>query len=249
MDAKQRSSEVIDKEMQLLRGKIRALEAEKQEHVKALETAKRERKKSAYAAHSEKNPRAKERLTKAHTAQREAELALEDLEGAIAEGRAMFEALEIGWKTALRQEEWQAILALADEAQKEAEQIDGHMEALSTFLGAHQAKLEQLRHRSHNLGVQRAFGTTGVRHCFRRFNWLVLRAGATSEVEKPSEVYRQTNYAAILAQQIEAAKKIAEAQSSREDGGGPGAEGDGHDQGEEAQAGAGAETEAGPGAQ
>ncbi|MBI3001323.1 MAG: hypothetical protein HYY46_23160 [Deltaproteobacteria bacterium] len=239
---KKRTSQQIDTEMQGLRGKVRALEAEKQEHVKALETAKRERKKSAYAAHSEKNPRAKERLTKAHTAQREAELALEDLEGAIVEGRAMFEQLEHEWKTALREEEWQAILALAEEAQKEAEQIDGHMEALSKFLGQHQGKLEELKGRSHNLGVERGFGTTGVRHAFRRLNWLLIKSGASSEVEKPSEVYRQTNYAAILAQQIEAAKKIAETQPNREDGGGRGAEGNGQDQGEEVQA----EAEPGP---
>ena len=104
MDSK-KTSEKIDGEMQLLRRNIRALEAEKQEHTKALEKAQRERKKSAYAAHSEKDAKAKERLTKAHTAQRETELALEDLEGAISEGGAMFEALEIEWRAALRRED------------------------------------------------------------------------------------------------------------------------------------------------
>src|SRR3989338_9110971 len=120
MDGK-RSSEVIDKELQELRGKLRALEAEKQDHLKALEKAKADRKRSAYSAHSDKDAKAQERLAKARAAQRESELALEDLESAISEGRQRFDALQKEYEVAYRAEEWEKVLALAAEAQKEAE--------------------------------------------------------------------------------------------------------------------------------
>ena len=217
MDAK-RTSEVIDKEIQLLRGKIRAMEAKRQEYLKTVEKAKSDRKRGAFKAHAENDKRAQEQLGRARESQVKAALELEDLEAAVIAGREQFEALEREWHTALRAEEWAAILALAAEAQREAEQIDGHMDALSTFLGGHQGKLEELKRRSHNLGIERAFGTTGVRHAFRRLNWLLIKSGASGEVEKPSEVYRQTTYSAILAQQVESAKKIAETQPNGQDG-------------------------------
>src|SRR3990167_7436782 len=130
MDAK-RTSEQVDKELQTLRGKLRGLEAEKQEHAKALEKAKRERKKSAYAAHGEKDPKAQDRLTKARVAQREAELMLEDLESAIATGRARFDELEHEWKAALDAEAWAALMAEAELALKEAVEIDKRTTAMA----------------------------------------------------------------------------------------------------------------------
>jgi hypothetical protein len=218
MDKAKRSSEQIDKEIQDLRAKIRDLEGQRQDRQKTVERARKQRTERAFAAHADKDKRAGEQLTKAREIQVKAALELEDLESAIAEGRSRFEALEHEWRAALREEEWQAILALAEEAQKEAEQIDAHMNGLAELLGSHQIKLEQLKARSQNLGVQRAFGTTGVRHAFRRLNWLLIKSGASGEVEKPSEVYRQTTYSAILALQVEAAKKIFETQPNGQDG-------------------------------
>lgn len=207
MDAK-RTSEQIDKELQGLRGKIRELEADKQQHGKALDLAKRERKKSAYAAHGEKDAKAQERLAKARAAQRESEFALEDLESAISEGRAKFETLEVERERVWRAEQWEKALALAAECLKEAEQLDNHIQGLAKILASHQAKLEQLRLMAVAAGRPSAFRTTGLRHLFRTLNWAVLPF-APLEVEKPSEQYRH-GYGSVFREQLAAAEKAPE---------------------------------------
>ena len=218
MDKAKRTSKEIDTELQAERETIKKLQRELDTTKKEQATAEGQQERLAYKALAEGDKGAQKKLDEAEERLAKAERHVKSFEKAIAQGMQRFEALEHEWKAALRAEEWAAILALAAEAQREAEQIDGHMDALSTFLGGHQGKLEELKRRSHNLGIERAFGTTGVRHAFRRLNWLLIKSGASGEVEKPSEVYRQTTYSAILAQQVESAKKIAETQPNGQDG-------------------------------
>lgn len=249
MDKAKRTSKEIEAELDGLRAKVRALEAEKQEHGKALDKAQRERKKSAYAAHSDGDAKAKDKLSKARTAQRESELALEDLESAIAEGRARFDRLEREWKAALDAEAWAALMAEAELARKEAAEIDKHIDGFSKLLAAHGKRLEHLKNTAFNLGIERAFRTVGLRHVDRIFDWRLIQAGFAGEFEKPSEQYRKASgYAEILAEQIAAAQvahdqAMKEAETNRQGS-------NGHDP--EIQPGAdsenGAETEAGAGA-
>lgn len=215
---KKRSSEQIDGELQELRGKLRVLEAEKQQHGKALERAKSDRKKSAYAAYNDKDAKAQERLAKARASQREAELALEDFENALSEGRARFAKLEAEWKEALNRETWAALMVEADAAQKEASLIDQAADALATLMGQHGKRIDLLKRHSHNLGVERAFATMGLRHAERVFAWKMIQAGFASEYEKPSEQYREASgYSAIFAEQVAAAKAIYEAHLKERD--------------------------------
>lgn len=222
MDAKKTTAQ-IDGELESLRAKIRDLEAQKADHVKALDKAKADRKRSAYSAHGDKDPKAQERLSKARAAQRENELALEDLESAISEGRQRFEALQHEHEVVYRAEQWAKVLALAADAQKEAEQIDIHVNSLTQLLGQHQEKIEQLRRSSNSLGYPRAFQTCGVRHAFRIMDWRLIQAGVSSEVEKPSPTYRAAEgYGEIFRQQVEAAKVQPTAQPNGQDPRDPG---------------------------
>lgn len=90
----ERTTEQIDKEIQELRETIQRLEEERQTYAGALEKAGDERKKVAFAAHGDKDAKAKERLTRARTVQRDAEFALADLESAIAEANAKLQTLQ-----------------------------------------------------------------------------------------------------------------------------------------------------------
>src|SRR3990172_4280423 len=114
MDAK-RTSEVIDKEIQLLRGKVRAMEAKRQEYLKTVEKAKTDRKRGAFKAHAENDKRAQEQLGRARESQVKAALELEDLETAVIAGREQFEALEREWRHALDLENLEKLKALARE--------------------------------------------------------------------------------------------------------------------------------------
>lgn len=242
MATQERTSKVISNEMEVLRAKIKDLEAQKAEHVKALEKAKTDRKRSAYSAHSDKDAKAQERLAKARAAQREAELALEDLESAISEGRTMFAALEGEWRRALADEAWAALMQEAEQARKEAAEIDKHIDGFSKLLAAHGKRLEHLKNTAFNLGVERAFRTVGLRHVDRIFDWRLIQAGFAGEFEKPSEQYRKASgYAAILAEQI-AAAQLAHDQAMKEaEANGQG----GHDGKQDAEADSQNEVEAG----
>lgn len=204
---KKRNSEQIDGELQTLRAKIRDLEAQKADHVKGLERAKAERKRSAYSAHGDKDPKAQERLAKARTAQRDSELALEDLESAIAEGRQRFEALQSEFETTYHAEQWAALFAEADQESAEADKIAAEGKSFAQRLARHQAKIEELRRRAHNLGCPRAFQTAGIRHALRVQDWYMIEAGVETEVEKPTPVYRTQGYGAIFREQVTAAKE------------------------------------------
>lgn len=203
MDAK-RTSEQIDKELQELRGKIRALESDRQERQKAVERAKKQRTERAFAAHAENDKGAQEALGRARESQVKAALELEDLESAIAEGRRRFKQLEREWRAALREESWQATLKLGAECLKEADQLDNHIQGLAKILAPHQAKLEELRRMAVAAGRPLAFRNAGLRFFFRCFHWAVLPF-APLEVEKPSEQFRH-GYAAVVQSMIEAAK-------------------------------------------
>lgn len=246
--SEKKTSDMIHKQMEELRGKIRSLEAEKQGHVKALEKAKAERKRSAYSAHSEKDARAQERLTKAHAAQREAELALEDLESAVAEGREKFAELESRWRETLADEAWAAAMGDVEAGLEEARQIDGHAAALVGLLAAHRERLRRVKDTTHNLGV-RAFHSLTLDHFERVFCWQMRKAGLDGEWVRaglrdfrgghPSEQYTQASgYRDILAEQIRGAQSAYERALKEREAGGQG--GNGHDPEQpEAEAGAG----------
>ena len=225
MDAK-RTSEVIDKEIQELRGKLRALEGEKQEHTKALEKTKADRKRSAYSAHSDKDAKAQERLAKARAAQRESEFALEDLESAIAEGKARFDALQAEHEQAYRAEEWEKVLALAAEAMKEAKEFDTLMNGVIDFFHRHAATLETMRKLGHGAGHD--LSRLDARHVVRVL-FAYLFPILPQEINKPAEQYRKA-YAEIFKQAWEGAVRRAQTQ----------AEGSGQDHEAEAQGEAGA---------
>lgn len=212
MATQERNSKVIEGELENLRAKIKDLEAQKTEHVKALEKAKADRKRSAYSAAAEKDTKAQEKLRKARAAQRESELALEDVESAIVEGRSMFEKLEREWKQTLDREAWAALMVEADTGQKEAKLIDDAQAALATLLGQHGKRIDSLKRNAHNLQAERAFATMGLRHAERVFAWKMIQAGFASEYEKPSAQYREASgYSAIFAEQVAAARATYEA--------------------------------------
>lgn len=211
-----RSSKVIESELEGLRAKVRALEAEKQEHTKALEKAKADRKRSAYNAHSDKDAKAQERLAKARAAQREAELALEDLESAISEGKARYDALQSEFETTYQAEQWAALFTEADQEIAEADKIAVEGKSFAQRLARRQRKIDELRRRANNLGCPTAFRTCGIRHALRVHDWYLIEAGVETEVEKPTPVYRTQAYGAIFREQVEAAKKARAAIQSGE---------------------------------
>lgn len=241
MDAKRRTSEQIDRELQELRGKIRALESDRQERQKAVERAKKQRTTRAFAAHADKDKRAAEQLARAREAQRESELALEDLESAISEGRARFETLEHEWHKALADEAWAALMVEAELALKEAGQIDVHASAMAKLLGAHGRRLEQLKNSAHNLGLERVFQTVGLRHFDRVFAWKMIQVGFAGEYEKPSEQYREAaGYSQILAEQIASARAAHDRAVRENEAGGQGGDGPDHEPASPPEAEAGA---------
>lgn len=209
--ATERTSKIIGSEMEVLKGKIRSLETKRAAHARAIEKARATRKAGAFKAHADNDSKAAEALAKSRESEIRAVIELEDVESAIAEGRSMFEKLEREWKAALDAEAWAAILTEAVATQKEAGLIDQAADALATLMGAHGKRLEHLKRHSHNLGVERAFATTGLRHAERIFAWRMIQQGFAADYEKPDKQYREaTGYAAILAEQIEAAKAIYE---------------------------------------
>jgi hypothetical protein len=237
-----RTSKTIETEMEALRAKIKDLEAQKAEHVKALDKAKADRKRSAYSAHGDKDAKAQERLAKARAAQRESEFALEDLESAIAEGRARFERLEHEWHKALADEAWAALMAEAELARKEAEQIDIHASAIAKLLGAHGRRLEHLKNTAHNLGFERVFQTVGLRHFDRVFAWKMIQMGFAGEYEKPSEQYREAaGYSQILGQQIASARAAHDRAMKERESDGRGGDGPDHEPASPPESEAGAE--------
>lgn len=218
MDAKQRTSEQIDKEIQAERETIKKLQRELEATKKEQATAEAQQERLAYRALAEGDRGAQKALDEAEEKLTRAGSRIRSREKAIAEGMRRFEALQREYETTYRAEQWEKTLALAAEAQKEAEEIDVHIEGLSKFLASHQTKLEQLKQLAHGLGYDRAFQTCGVWHAFRVLNWRLIQSGASSEVEKPSEVYRKNTYAQILSQQVEAAKVKATLQPNGQDG-------------------------------
>lgn len=208
--ATERTSKQIETEMDALRDKLRALEAKKQAHSKAIDKARAARKAGAFKAHADGDSKAAATLATARESELRAVMESEDIEAALTEGKAMFAALEREWKAALDVEAWAAILVEADTAQKEAGLIDQAAAALATLMGAHGKRLEALKRHSHNLGVERAFATTGLRHADRIFAWRMIQAGFSTEYEKPSEQYRKSGYAEIFSEQVAAAKAIYE---------------------------------------
>lgn len=207
MDAIMRTSAMIEKELETLRGKIRAMEKQRQEKQKVVEQAKKRRKSGAFAAHADGDKKAAEQLARAREAEIKATMELEDIEAGIIEGRARFEALEAEWHKALADEAWAELMAEAEQARKEAAEIDKHANAMAELLAAHGKRLEYLKNTAHNLGIERAFSTLGLRHFDRVFAWKMIVAGFVWEYEKPSQQYREASgYSEILNQQIQAAQ-------------------------------------------
>ncbi|MBI3059122.1 MAG: hypothetical protein HYY81_07425 [Deltaproteobacteria bacterium] len=197
--------------METLKEKIRALEAKKQAHAKTIDKARDARKAVAFKAHADGDDKAAAVLTKSRENELRAAMELEDIVNALSEGRAMFEKLEKEWKSVLSAEAWAGLMAEAEQARKEAEQIDTAMTAFAKLLAAHGKKLEHLKNASHNLGMDLAFRTVGLRHVKRVFDWRLIQEGLDADVEKPSEQYRNASgYSSILAEQIDAAKSARE---------------------------------------
>lgn len=219
MDAK-RTSQEIDKELQAERETIKKLQRELEATKKEQTNAEAQQERLAYRALAEGERGAQKALDEAEEKLTRAGSRIRSREKAIAEGMRRFEALQREHETTYRAEQWGKTLALAAEAQKEAEEIDVHIEGLSKFLASHQTKLEQLKQLAHGLGYERAFRPCGVRHAFRVLNWRLIQSGASGEAEKPSQVYRENGYAAIFAMQVEAAKKAPETQANGQDGNG-----------------------------
>lgn len=196
MDGK-RTTAQIDAELETLRAKLRGLEADRQQHGKALERAKADRKKSAYAAHGEKDPKAQERLAKARMAQRDSELALEDLESAIAEGRARFEALQREYEQAYHQEQWARVEELAKKAvDKEAAEFDTLMQGVADFLQRHAATLQAAYNLANGMGWDlQHFDARHLVRCMHGYLFPIL----PGTFDKPSDQYRRP-YAEVLAQ-------------------------------------------------
>lgn len=207
----ERSSKVVEGEMEALKEKIRALEAKKQAHAKTIDKARDARKAVAFKAHADGDDKAAAVLTKSRENELRAAMELEDIVNALSEGRVMLDSLEREWRAALDTEAWAALLVEAETAQREAGLIDQAADALASLMGEHGKRLEMLKRNSHNMNIQRAFQTTGLRHVERILTWKMIQAGVETEAEKPGPQYREvTGYAAILAEQITAAKAIFE---------------------------------------
>lgn len=212
MATQERNSKVIEGEMDALKKKIRALEAERQEKQKAVEKAKKQRTTRAFAAHADGDKQAAEQLARARETQVKAALEMEDVDSAINQGRAMFADLEREWKRRLADEAWADLIASTTEGEREAALIDQAAAALAALMSAHGTRIDLLKRNAHNLQVERAFATMGLRHADRIFAWKMIQSGFAGEFEKPSEPYREASgYAAIFAEQVAAARAIWEA--------------------------------------
>src|SRR3989338_5981894 len=170
MDAK-RTSEAIDKEIQLLRGKIRAMEAKRQEYLKTVEKAKSDRKRGAFKAHAENDKRAQEQLGRARESQLKAALELEDLEAAVIAGREQFEALERQWKAALRREDLERLKALARERIALAPRVDAVVDGLVGVLKDFNMITEAMLPFKHNLNLRMKLHEDNLREWLRVRLW------------------------------------------------------------------------------
>jgi len=204
--ATERNSKVVEDEMETLKEKIRGLEAKRAAHAKAIEGARATRKAGAFKAHADGDSKAAATLATARESELRAAMEMQDIESAIAEGRAMFDSLEREWKAAVDSEAWSALLAEAELAKKEEAEIDKHAAALVRLLAAHGERLKRLKNTAYNLGSELAFRNVGLRHFERVFSWLLIQGGVETDREKPSEQYRSAaSYAEILNQQIASA--------------------------------------------
>lgn len=227
MDAK-RTSQEIDKEIQAERETIkklqRELEATKKEHV----AAEAVQSQLAYRALGAGDKTAQKALDEIEEKLTRAGNRIRSREKAIAEGMRRHAALQSEYERVYKAEQWEKVLALAAEAQKEAAEIDKHIDGFSKLLAAHGKRLEHLKNTAFNLGVERAFRTVGLRHVDRIFDWRLIQAGFAGEFEKPSEQYRKASgYAEILAEQIAAAQVSHDQAMKETEANGQG--GNGHD--------------------
>lgn len=236
MDTK-RTSQVIDSELQAERSTIKKLQRELDATKKERAAAEGQQEQLAYKALAGGDKTAQKNLDDAEERLAKAERHIRSYEKAIAQAIQRFEQLEREWHKALADEAWAELMAEAELARKEAEQIDVHASALAELLGVHGRRLEQLKSTAHNLGFERAFNTVGVRHFDRVFAWKMIKNGFVSEYEKPSQQYREASgYSDILNQQIAAAQASHDSMLKEHEGDGQGGGGLDHEsQPEEAE--------------
>ena len=191
----------VEQELGVLRGKIQAMEADRAKLTATLEAASEVRRKFAFAA-SDGDAEAQERLRAARTAQAEANLALEDSQSAVDEGRRRFDALEAEQTELAPFVSWRDAMKTALRVLEESREIDVHLEGFAVAMSGHQEKLEMMRQLARDSGRERAFGNVGLRQPMRVFSTRMSRIWPL-EFEKFKQ-YEQKSYSDILRSQIAA---------------------------------------------
>ena len=197
-----RTSTDIEKEIEKAKVTIGSLEKELAEQQRAVATLAQRRRKFAFAAHGEGDAKAKNELSKAHTATLEANLKVEDLHSAISAGREKAGSLQREFEEAAKAEHWATVQAMCHDLEGDAKNVDKAIEALVDTLAGHQKKINLLRAEAQQAGRENFAHAAGLRHAARRLDSLLFAATGGSLGSGGAALYRETPYSEILSRQL-----------------------------------------------
>jgi len=206
-----RSTNEVDKEIAALQAKARRLESDRAGSLKTLEAAKQIRQSVSLQALTADDVKAAQKLKQAHNDQRECELALEDIDGALSEAARNLSELRAEREESYRAEQWQEFLKIGELAKGEGQLLTGQIMGLSQAMIEHNNTLRRLTALANESGHPTVFRLAHFRRCMMA----ELNRAMPHEFGKPPEPYRNRLYLEFLEQQLDSIINRAERQSEQ----------------------------------